>query len=282
MALTELGGVGPRTFQQLLLRLGPPENVLSAGPEDFEDIPRLGDDGPQRILKSLDHIGEFEEQIEEYSSLGINTITYFDDDYPELLREIGDPPPIIYTRGNLQVLRNNYVAIVGTTQANQESLRLSVDLAREFVNHGVGVISGLAIGIDSAAHLSALKNNGLTVAVLGCGFFNIYPEENTALADRIATTGLLVSEYPPHKHVKAVRLILRNRLISALSRAVVVAQVGNERRGELRTAQYAFKQGKPLFLADPEGILDSETINSSNALLIKGIEAVGEIINYMV
>jgi DNA processing protein len=281
MTLIESGGVGPKTFQQLLLRLGPPENVLSAGPEDLEDIPRISEDGPEKILKSLNRIGEFEQKIEEFDSQGINTTTFLDDDYPELLREIGDPPPIIYSKGNLKALKLNYVALVGTTQATQAGLRLTVDLAKELINRGVGVISGLASGIDSAAHLSALKNQGSTIAVLGCGFFNIYPPENITLAENIAATGLLISEYPPQRRVKAARLILRNRLISAFSRAVVVTQVGIERRGELRTAQYAYKQGKPLFLADPDGILDNETIKSSNALLINGVEAVDDIIKYM-
>jgi DNA processing protein len=282
MALTELGGVGPRTFQQLLMRLGPPENILDAGPADFDDIPRLGEEGPEKIIKSLDHIGAFEQKIEQFQNQGVEAITYFDEDYPELLREIGDPPPIIYIKGNIEALKYDYVAIVGTTQANQPGIRLTVDLAREFVEHGLGIVSGLASGVDSAAHLSALKSGGSTIAVLGCGIFNIYPPENDVLADNIAAAGLLISEYPPEKRVKAMRLVLRNRLISAFARAVVVTQVGRERRGELRTAQYAVKQGKPLFIADPEGILDSETIRDSHALPIKGIEAVDEIIKYMV
>ncbi len=282
MALTEIGGVGPKTFQQILMRVGPPENVLSARPEDFEDIPRIGEDGLEKIFKSLDHIGEFEKKIEEFDNQGIYTTTFFDDDYPELLREIGDPPPVLYFKGNLEALKNDYVALVGTTQATQEGIRLTIDLTREFVKRGVGVVSGLAIGIDSAAHLSALKYQGSTIAVLGCGFYNIYPPENITLAENIAVSGLLVSEYPPERRVKAVRLILRNRLIAAFSKAVIVSQIGTIRRGELRTAQYAFKQGKPLYFADPEQILDSETIKNSNALPINGIEAVDEIIKYMV
>jgi DNA processing protein len=282
MALTEMGGVGPRTFQQLLMRLGPPENMLNAGPEDLDDIPRLGDRGPEKILKSLDHLGEFDHRIERFRDEGVEAITYFDDNYPEMLREIGDPPPIIYVRGDIESFKYDYIAIVGTTQANQSGIRLTVDLAREFVGHGFGIVSGLASGIDSAAHLSALKSNGRTIAVLGCGIFNIYPAENSSLADNIAASGLLVSEYSPERRVKAMRLVLRNRLISAFSRAVIVTQVGTERRGELRTAHYAAKQGKPLFIADPEGVLDSETIENSHASPIRGIEAVDEIIKYMV
>jgi len=282
MALTELGGVGPKTFQEILFRLGPPENVLSAEREDLEEIPRIGEEGPDKIIRSLDHVGEFEEWIDEYESLGIRTTTFLDDDYPALLREIGDPPPILYFKGNLEALKSNCAAIVGTTQATQLGLRFTVDLAKEFVSRGIGIVSGLASGIDSAAHLSALKNNGLTMAVLGCGFFNIYPAENEQLADNIAASGLLISEYPPHKRVKAMRLILRNRLISAFSKVVVVTQVGTERRGELRTAQYAIKQGKPLFFADPDGSLGPETIDKGNALIINGVEAVDDIIKYIV
>ena len=209
MALTERGGVGPRIFQQLLMRLGPPENILNADPEDFADIPRLGEEGPEKILRSLDHIGAFEQKIEQLSSQGIDTITYFDDLYPEMLREIGDPPPIIYIRGNVEALKSNFVALVGTTQATQPGIRLAVDLAKGFVEHGIGIASGLALGIDSAAHLSALKNDGITIAVLGCGFFNIYPPENAIMADNIAKSGLLISEYPPEKWVKSMRLVLR-------------------------------------------------------------------------
>jgi DNA processing protein len=277
-----MGGVGPRTFQQILMRLGQPENILNAVPADLGEIPRLGREGPEKIIKSLDHVGAFERKIEQFQDQGVEAFTYFDEEYPELLREIGDPPPIIYIKGNIEALKYDYVAIVGTTQASQAGIRLTIDLARGFVEHGLGIVSGLASGIDSAAHLSALKNGGRTIAILGCGIFNIYPPENDVLADNIAGTGMLISEYPPDKRVKAMRLVLRNRLISAFSQAVILTQVGSERRGELRTAQYAVKQGKPLFIADPDGNLGSETIEDSHALPIRGIEAVDEIIKYMV
>jgi DNA processing protein len=198
------------------------------------------------------------------------------------LREIDDPPPLIYTKGKREILNRDFVALVGTTEASQPGIRLAVDLTAEFVKRGFGVVSGLAIGIDSAAHIAALKNEGATIAVLGSGIDNIYPPDNEILADNIARTGLLVSEHHPTRRVKAGQLILRNRLISAFSKAVVVVQVGSTRRGELRTAAYALKQARPLFMADPEGILDPETIKTSNALTIQGVESVDEIIRYMV
>lgn len=281
MALTDWGGMGPRTFQQLLIRFGSPDNFSTISTEDLESIPRLSDGRSQRILESLNHTSEYEKKLGDFESMGIEVFTFFDDGYPELLREIGDPPPVIYVKGDKKLFNHRYAAIVGTTQATQSGIRLTVDLSKEFVKRGLGIVSGLAIGIDSAAHLAALRNNGITIAVLGCGILNIYPEENVNLADAIARQGLLVSEYDPFKKVRAPQLILRNRLISALSQAVVVTQVGSHRRGELRTAQYAQKQGKPLFFADPEDILGNETIASSNALMIKGADSVDDIIKYM-
>lgn len=282
MALTDWGGMGPRTFQQLLLRLGSPDNLAQINSEDLESIPRLSDGRAQRILESLDYIGEYEKKLIDYESMEIRVLTFFDSEYPQRLREIGDPPPLIYIKGEIRHFDQKHIAIVGTTQATQPGIRLTVDLTKEFVRQGFGIISGLAIGIDSAAHLAALRHNGVTIAALGCGILSIYPEENTVLADSIANQGILISEYDPFKKVRAPQLILRNRLISALSCAVVVTQVGSTRRGELRTAQYAQKHGKPLFLADPEEILDRETIESSGALLIKGTETVDDIIKYMV
>jgi len=281
MALTDAGGVGPRIFQQLMMRLGDPENLLNATTADLADIPRLGEPGSAKILKALHDVGRFRNRLENYTEMGISVSTYLDDDYPPMLRQIDDPPPILFMMGDRTVLKHDFVALVGTTQATEAGLSLAVDLARGFVERGFGIASGLAAGIDSAAHFGALKSNGPTVAVLGSGVMNVFPEENRPLAESIAEKGLLVSEYDPFKKVKAIRLILRNRLISAFSKAVIVVQVGAERRGELRTAQYAHKQAKPLFFADPEGDLDVETLEGNKGLLIKGSESIDEIVNYM-
>jgi DNA processing protein len=242
----------------------------------------VGENGGERILRSLDKVDHFQSKLDNYGDIGIGITTYLDDDYPLILREMDDPPPILYWKGNRGSMQFDFVALVGTTQATQAGIGLAVELARRFVSRGYGIASGLASGIDSAAHTGALKNGGRTLAVLGCGILNIYPQENTQLAERICENGMLISEYDPFRRVKAVRLILRNRLISAFSKAVVVVQVGAQRRGELRTAQYAYKQARPLFFADPEGILDNETLKENKALVVKGPEAIDEIISYMV
>jgi DNA processing protein len=282
MALTEIGGVGPKTFQQLLLRFGQPENFPMATTADLADIPRLGETGSEKVLRSLDQVDRFQSKLDDYNEIGIGITTYLDDDYPELLREIDDPPPILYFKGNRDVFRFNYVALVGTTQATESGIRTAVDLARGFVKRGYGIVSGLAAGIDSAAHLGAIKEEGPTMAVLGCGILNVYPQDNIALAENIALNGLLISEYDPFRRVKAARLIVRNRLISAFSRAVIIVQVGIERRGELRTAQYANRQARPLFFADPEGTLDEGMVKLNKALTINGVDSIDDVIKYMV
>jgi DNA processing protein len=179
-------------------------------------------------------------------------------------------------------LNGQFVALVGTTKATQGGLRLAVDIARELVRKGYGVVSGLATGIDSAAHLGALKEQGVTMAVLGCGIREIYPEENKPLADLVAGSGLLISEHQPLRKVSKSALVLRNRLISALSRAVVVVQVGAETQGELRTAGYAAQQARPLFYGDPEKDLDYDRFKEWPGVIIDSADSVDEIINYMV
>ncbi len=282
MAITEEGGIGARMFQHLLMRVGPPEDLLYAAHSDFDGIPRLGEEGIDRLLRSLDSVDLFTEKLYDYTANDIHVASFLDDDYPQMLREIDDPPPLIYYMGNRDAFSHKYVALVGTTRATQAGLRLTVDLTREFIRRDFGIVSGLAAGIDSAAHLGALKEQGLSIAVLGCGFLDIYPAENKSLAELIAKSGILISEYQPFKKVSKSGLVLRNRLISAFSRAVVVVQVGKETKGELRTAAYALKQAKPLFYCDPEGDLKFDAIKDSPGPIIKDVDSVDEIMEYMV
>jgi len=212
----------------------------------------------------------------------INVITYLDSEYPANLREISDPPPVIYFKGNKEAWTSKYIAIVGTTKASQDGIGLAVDLSRELIQRGFGIISGLAAGIDSAAHLGALKESGRTIAVLGCGVLNIYPEENITLSESILKDGLVISEYPPFRGVSKPGLVLRNRLISALSSAVVIAQIGSETSGELKTAGYAAKQAKPLFYANSDDKLNYEKISEFPGVIIKGVKAADEIIKYVI
>jgi DNA processing protein len=282
MAITDAGGIGPRMFQQLLMRLGAPEDFLSASYSDLEDIPRLGENRIGRLLESLERVDEYERKLKEYSTLQIDIVTFLDSDYPEQLRKINAPPPVLYLKGDREAFSEKYIAIVGTTGASQEGIRLAVDLAMELVSRGFGVVSGLAVGIDSAAHLGALKAEGRTIALLGCGILDIYPEENISLSEQIERNGLLVSEYDPYGGVTRPNLVLRNRIISALSKAVVVAQVGEKTTGELKTADYAIKQAKPLFYGNPDGQLDYGRIENLPGVVLSNTNPGEEILKYII
>jgi DNA processing protein len=283
MAVTDFGKIGPMTFQQLLMRLGAPEDFLHAIIEDLSDISQLKDEQAGLLLESLEKIDEYTTRLEYYKSLGINVVTFLDDDYPVALREISDPPPILYYKGEYSNIDINFIALVGTTVPSQAGIRFSVDLAKAIVDNGYGVISGLAAGIDSAAHLGVLKAGGITTAVLGCGFEKIYPAENEPLVQNILNSGgLLISEIPPGDDVTKQGLITRNRLISALSKAVIVVEIGEKSQGELITAKYAQKQARPIFYGNPENNLNYETIEDIPGVIIYDNKGIDEIMKYIV
>jgi DNA processing protein len=282
MAITGEGGIGPKMFQQLLMHVGPPEDLVGATQADLEDIPRFRKERIEQLLKSLNNVDDYAGKINDYMSNEIQTTCILDDDYPDSLRSIDSPPPILYYRGDKSAWSRECVALVGTTKATQGGLRLAVDVAKEMVRRGYGIVSGLAAGIDSAAHLGALKEQGATIAVLGSGILEIYPEENKPLADLVARSGLLISEHQPFKKVSKAALVLRNRIISALAKAVVVVQVGAETQGELHTAAYAAEQARPLFYGDPDKDLDYERFKKWPGIIIDSADSVDEIINYMV
>ena len=279
MALTDFVGVGSKTFQQLLITFGPPESLMDATYDDFESIPRLRDKGARLMMEALESLEEYEDKLNRYSEQGISMLSFFDDEYPESLRQIDSPPPAVYVKGNIDALKSKFIAIVGTTQPSQTGLSLAVDFSREFVKRGYGIVSGLAKGIDSAAHLGALKESGVTIGVLGSGIMRVFPDENIPLAENILKKGLLISEQNPYRRVRAAGLILRNRIIAGLAKAVVVAQVGVKRRGELRTVQYSFKQAKPAFFADPENDLDRETLGRFGVVIDNDVNSVDMIIS---
>lgn len=282
VALKEYGQVGPKLFQKLLMFYGDPANIFEMLPEDISSMAGIDLEQAQKIVDVQRSFEESVEMINRFESLDISVISYFSEDYPRSFRAIADPPLVVYVKGNRQLLQDGGVAIVGTTSTDQSSIKMAVDFAREFSRHGKTVISGLAAGIDSAAHLGCLKNQGKTIAVLGCGHLNIYPEENIPLANLIAESGTVVSEYDIYADAVPGRLISRNRLIAALADAVLVVKVGENKRGELYTAQAAVDQGKPLFMWDTKDELNNETILKNSAIIIKGLEQIGEILKYIV
>jgi DNA processing protein len=173
-------------------------------------------------------------------------------EYPPRLWEISDPPIVLWTRGDVDLLSQPAVAVVGSRRASPSSLAVAFELGRELAAHGLAVVSGLARGVDGAAHTGALEAGGRTIAVLGSGVDVVYPPEHERLAGQVLEAGALVSEFPPGTEPRAYRFPLRNRVISGLSLAVVVIEA-HERSGSLITARQALEQGRDV-LAVPGGV----------------------------
>jgi DNA processing protein len=202
---------------------------------------------------------------------GQRPVTMCDAEYPALLKQIPDPPVVLWTRGDPNVLSRPAVAVVGARAASPAGLAAGRRLARDLADAGLVVTSGLARGVDGAAHLGALDGGGTSAAVLGCGLDVSYPPEHEPLAARVAASGVLASELPPGTPPMPYHFPLRNRIISGLCRAVVVIEA-SERSGSLITARMALEQGRDV-LAVPGGIA-SGRYRGSHALIKDGARLV--------
>ncbi len=231
----------------------------------LQTMPRIG---PAKALKAAIRSGWSEppvddaelekaqtrvrELLHEYAEAGVSVITYFDDAYPPLLRQIPDPPPVLYVRGDLGPVSDpRAVAVVGTREPSQFGVTAAKQLTTALACDGWVIVSGLAKGIDSLAHQAALDADGRTVAILGNGLDRIYPRENTSLANAIVENGgALVSELPFGAPPIARNLIQRDRLQSGMSGAVVIAQTA-AKGGTLHTARFAAEQRRRIFCPEP-------------------------------
>lgn len=192
-------------------------------------------------------------------------------EYPPLLAEISDPPACLWIRGDPSVLSGIIVAVIGARHASQEGLIAAREIAFDLARAGIVVASGLARGIDSAAHRGALEGGGKTIAVLGTGIDRVYPAENDLLTEQIAASGLLVTEFLPGTHPEDWHFPRRNRIISGLSKAVVVVEA-RDKSGSLITARLAAEQGRDV-MAVPGTIVGGRN-RGANALLRDGAKLV--------
>jgi DNA processing protein len=211
----------------------------------------------------------------------VQVLTLFDDGYPENLRQIEAPPPVLYVRGALQPNDTWAVAIVGTRRASVYGREVAHTLSRDLAANGITVVSGLALGVDTVAHKTTVEHQGRTIAVLGSSVDQIYPPENRGLAQSIVENGALVSEYPLGTRPDANNFPPRNRIISGLSRGVVIVEAG-ERSGALITAKFAAEHGRDVF-AVPGSILHPGSAGC-NALIAQGaipLLSVNDILNHL-
>jgi DNA processing protein len=230
---------------QTLPRIGPATALKAAIRSGWSDLPVDED-----LLETAR--ARTRELLHEYAEAGVSVITYFDDAYPPLLRQIPDPPPVLFVRGDLGPVSDaRAVAVVGTREPSQFGITAAQQITTALARDGWVIVSGLAKGIDTVAHQTALAAGGRTVAILGNGLDRIYPRENTKLANEIvANGGALLSELPFGAPPIARNLIQRDRLQSGMSGAVVIAQTGIK-GGTLHTARFATEQRRRIFCPEP-------------------------------
>jgi DNA processing protein len=208
-----------------------------------------------------------DEVLEKAQKDGIQVITWEDEQYPERLRTIDQSPPVIYVKGKILLDDDWAVGIVGTRRVTAYGRQVTEELAAYLANNHITVISGLARGVDAAAHQAVLKAGGRTLAVLGCGVDVIYPPEHKKMADTIVENGALISDYPPGTAPESSNFPPRNRIISGLARAVVVVEAGIE-SGALITARYAVEQGREVFAVP--GSIYAPMSKGTNKLIFDG------------
>jgi DNA processing protein len=266
LRLSLIPGVGPRTRQTLLARFGSPGAVLAAAPSDLRDVQGVGPKLLGKIVAARQEI-DAEGELALCRRHGIEILTEDDPRYPRMLREIADPPGILFVRGTLQAEDGLAVGMVGTRHPTQYGLRQAERLAGSLARAGLTIVSGLARGIDAAAHRGALAAGGRTLGILASGVLNIYPPEHVKLADEVAAHGALVSEQPARSAPLAGTFPQRNRLISGLSLAVIVIEAA-DRSGALITARHAMEQGRDV-MALP-GNVDSRCSRGCHRLIRDG------------
>lgn len=257
-------GVGPAKVRRLLDHFGDLAEVWHASASDL-----LAAGLDRRAVDNLIGVRsvDLDLVLNRIEKLGLTVLTWDSPDYPENLRHIDAPPPVLYVRGTLTSADTWAVALVGTRNATLYGKEVARDFATHLAANRVTVVSGLAKGIDTMAHKAALDAGGRTLAVLGSGLDQIYPPDNRALAEAIAAQGALLSDYPLGTRPDAVNFPPRNRIISGLSKAVLVVEAG-ETSGALITTEFAAEQGRDVF-AVPGNINQKQSLGP-NRLIQQG------------
>jgi len=263
-------GIGPMKFANLKKHFGNVKNAYLSNQSDLENVLGMKLAGNfVAFRKKFDP----KKELEKLKNDGITVLAVDDKDYPEALKNISDPPICIYMKGSTGwSTPTTYFAIVGTRKPTSYGIQITKKFGRELVEAGFVIVSGMALGIDTIAHQAALDSKGKTIAVLGSGVNVIYPSSNFQLYHNIIKSGgAVISEFPPNQYVLKGLFISRNRIISGLSRGVLIAE-GGEFSGALITAKYAGIQGKDVF-AIPSPI-NSQMSSAPNLLIKQGAKMV--------
>lgn len=266
-------GIGARTYNALIEKFGSPEAVFNASKEELETIHGVGPKITTAITVDSKNI-DVKHEIDLASSKGVQIVPYTSIRYPKQLKHIYDPPLVLYIKGDICDTDILAIAIVGARSCSYYGLTQAERFGRLLAQKGICVVSGMARGIDAAAHRGAISSGGRTIAVLGCGLGNIYPRENSRLAEQIAQQGAVISEFPMSTPPDSRNFPPRNRLISGLSLGVLVVE-SLLNSGSLITAKWALEQGKEVF-AIP-GNIDNAHSRGTNRLIKDGAKLVEDV-----
>ncbi|MGH8377945.1 MAG: DNA-processing protein DprA [Gammaproteobacteria bacterium] len=275
MALVRAPGLGPAGFSALLTRCGTVAEIFSGASRDLSGLGLTEE--TRAWLKSPDWTAA-EKDLRWLESSAVSLLPITDPAYPELLKQIPDPPIVLFLRGNENLLAGPQLAMVGSRNPSGEGRRNAEEFAGYLARCGLAIVSGMALGIDSASHRGALKANGATLAVWGTGLDKVYPPSHRELAEEIAAKGLLISEFPPGTPPLPHNFPRRNRLISGLSVGTLVVEAAQS-SGSLITARLASEQGREVF-AIP-GSIHNPLARGCHRLIREGaklVESAGDVL----
>lgn len=266
IALNMVEGVGPVRARSLIEHFGAAENILSAPKSELMRVRNIGEDTAEKIFsweKSIDLAGE----LKRINDFGCHVLISSDAHYPAMLREIYDPPLVLYVKGDITAKDKNSVALVGSRMTTHYGIETARKLAYQLAYTGVTVVSGGARGIDTAAHQGALSGKGRTIAVLGTGINLVAPPENAELFERIAASGAVITQFPFNRPADKQSFPIRNRIVAGMTLGTVVVEA-NLSSGALITANFATEYGRQIFAVP--GRIDSPRSKGCHDLIKKG------------
>ncbi|MGH8005358.1 MAG: DNA-processing protein DprA [Limisphaerales bacterium] len=260
--LSETAGVLPRLFQELLLTYGQPSEVFEVPVPELSGHPRVGGKLAKAIGKAKESYLQVESETNDFAAKKIYTLSFLEENYPPLLRALGDPPPLLFYRGIFPFANEKTVAVIGPDTPNQETVAQAVRIGRALARNGVSIVTGPGKGVEASAQVGAVVVGKPTRLVLSCGHEADLTEEEVILGVQVEKKGVLLSEYPPLMKKSPEHEAASRRLVIALAQAVlVIASSGADKLTEA-TFELAIQQGKPIFVfnSDPKAGFPPEAI----------------------
>jgi DNA processing protein len=270
IALNMVPKIGPIRVRRLLEAFGSPNAVLSAPLDRLQSVKGMGADAA-KSLREWESLVDLPGELALVRDAGAKVLTLASPDYPALLREIHDPPTVLYILGDILERDRHAIGVIGTRKPSHYATDCAKKLSYQLAYAGVTVVSGLARGVDTAAHQAALAAKGRTIGVLGSGLLEFYPPENRTLAEKIATSGAVVTEFSMRVKADRQTFPMRNRIISGCSFGVLVVEAGAN-SGALISANQAGEQGRSIYAVP--GRIDNPNAIGSNRLIQQGAKLV--------